>query len=83
MALWMVRGGKERCKVKPTRHLIERMGPTQRGFTALEVNHAVYHGSKERIQPRKYKGRWRLCEVVVYERPCTLIVTTVEDPNVY
>lgn len=79
----MPEAGKKACKLKPTRHLLLRMNQTQRGFTTNEVNHAVFHGSKEYIRPRKYKGRWGHCEVVVYERPCTRLVTTVEDSGTY
>ncbi len=79
----MPEAAKKRCRLKPTRHLLLRMEQTERGFTTDEVNHAVFHGSKERILSRKYKGRWGHCEVVVYERPCTLVVTTVEDSGTY
>lgn len=66
------------CVLQPTLHLIEQMNDTRRGFSAKEVEDAVYRGSKDYKAPDKYIGRFGRCEVVVYIRKCHLTVVTPE-----
>jgi hypothetical protein len=69
----------QKCKIEPTAHLVQRMN--ERGFNALEIEDAVYRGSKRYLNRDKYIGRCRNCQVVVKIRRCHLTVITVEGSS--